>query len=497
MRLCVLAGAFAVATVLGNACSTPVPANPSSSLLTVGFGFGGTSLVGALSNFVDSLYAEPLLGMAWNGRPQPRLALEWEWRDGGRMLRLRLRQDVVFHDGSPLTAETVAASLQRRREDLGFKRVVSVESEGKDIVVIRLQKPDAFLLGELSTGTIKIGDGETLGTGPFKIRSREPETVLDAFQKYYQGPPSIHRVVVRTYETPRAAWAATMRGDVSFLYEVNRDAIGFVEAGSKVKTFPYARPYYVPLVFNIKHPTLGRREVRQAINEAIDRQAIVRTALNGRGQPADGPIWPYHWAYNSGNRSYTYNPEAARLRLESAGFTVEDPGGGDMPRRLKFQCLFWREDVQYERIALVVQKQLFEVGIDVEMVPVTLKELAERLGSGNFEAVLSQMTSSRSLEWMYWFWRSDAGFHRTGYTAADSALDMMRGAQSDDETRIAVADLQRILYEDPPAAFLVRLEGARAVEDSFVVPAEEPGRDILGSLRLWKPRNAARARASQ
>ncbi len=89
------------------------------------------------------------------------------------------------------------------------------------------------------------------------------------------------------------------------------------------------------------------------------------------------------------------------------------------------------------------------------------------------------MTSSRSLEWVYWFWRSVSangrGFHRTGYTAADSTLDMMRDAQSDDETRMAVADLQRILYEDPPAAFLVRLEGARAVDDSFVVPVEEPG----------------------
>jgi hypothetical protein len=56
---------------------------------------------------------------------------------------------------------------------------------------------------------------------------------------------------------------------------------------------------------------------------------------------------------------------------------------------------------------------------------------------------------------------------------------------------MAVADLQRILYEDPPAAFLVRLESARAVANSFVVPSDEPRRDILGTLWQWRPRALA------
>ncbi len=144
----------------------------------------------------------------------------------------------------------------------------------------------------------------------------------------------------------------------------------------------------MPIIFNVNHPVLGRREVRQAINEAIDRGAIVRTALNGRGQPADGPVWPNHWAYNSGSRSYTYNPDAARVRLDGAGFKVQDPGNGEMPRRFKFRCLFWREDAQFERIALVVQKQLFEIGIDVDMVPADPE--------GDQRSAFSRATSSQS-----------------------------------------------------------------------------------------------------
>ena len=52
---------------------------------------------GALPTLVDTLSAEPLIAIAWNGRPQPKLASEWKWSEDGRMLRLRLRKGVVFH----------------------------------------------------------------------------------------------------------------------------------------------------------------------------------------------------------------------------------------------------------------------------------------------------------------------------------------------------------------------------------------------------------------
>ena len=100
-----------------------------------------------------------------------------------------------------------------------------------------------------------------------------------------------------------------MRGDVAFLYEVNRDAIGFVEAGSRIRRSPYARPYYMPIIFNVNHPMLrqARGRDKPSTRRSIEAQ-IVRTALNGRGQPADGPVWPNHWAYNSGSRSVYLQP---------------------------------------------------------------------------------------------------------------------------------------------------------------------------------------------
>lgn len=491
-KVCLVIGCLTAVAALGPACSAHSPQGLTNGTLTVGFGIGGTALAGALQNFIDALSSEALVSIGWNGRTLPRLATGWSVADDGRTIKLQLRRSVVFHDGTPLTAEIVVARLRDLLKNPQFDRVKSIDLEGDESIVIRLHEPDAFLLGQLSYVAIKIGTNGDVGTGPFSLRSRTPEVVLEPFSKYHLGPPAIAKVVVRTYETPRASWAAMMRGDVSFLHEVNRDAVGFVEAESRIQTFSFPRPYYIPIVFNTRHSVLGRPAVRRAINEAIDRSEIVAKALNNRGQPADGPVWPYHWAYNSASRSYSYNPEAARIRLDAAGLPVKPGPVGEMPRRFKFRCLFWSEDAMFERIALVVQKQLFEIGIDAEMVPATLDEIGERHVSGDFEALLVQMVSGRSLDWVYTFWRSvqpkASGIARSGYTAADPALDRLRAARSDDETRIAVADLQRILYEDPPAAFLVRPETARAVDQSFTVPIEEKGRDILGTIWQLKPR---------
>jgi peptide/nickel transport system substrate-binding protein len=496
------AALFASCAALAIGCTDQPAIRSTDSTLTIGLGYGGTSKAPALQNFLDSLYAEPLVAMGWDGRPQPKLAESWSWSDEGRTLQLRLARGVTFQNGTPLTAPIVASELRRRVGGPGaFGRIHSIETDGDQQIVFRLREPDSFLLAELSTGNIKTGKEQSAGTGPFVLKNREPEVILEAFPKYHLGKPSISRIVVRTFDTPRASWAAMMRGEIEFLYEVNRDAVGFLEAGSRIQIFSFPRPYYIPIVFNMHHPVLGRREVRRAINEALDRSEIVAKALHGRGQPADGPIWPYHWAYNSASRSYSYNPEAARTRLDGAGLPLVAARNGGMPKRFHFRCLFWAEDADFERIALVVQKQLFQIGIDVEMVPMTLEEIRERHAGGNFEAILVQMTSSRSLDWVYWFWRSvPAGavaYGRSGYTAADSVLDRIRAAQSDEETRTAVADLQRVLYDDPPAAFLVRPDTARALDASFNIPTEAPRRDILGTLWQWRPASVPSAQAAR
>ena len=422
-----------------------------------------------------------------------RLAENWELLKDGPGLRLRLRPNVQFHDGTPLTAGLAAQIVRdfvKRGGGLSYGGITRVDAEG-DAIVIRTREPEGFLLTDLAESQLSPANRPHIGTGPYAVVRTAPAIELRVFDRYYRGRPPIETVRFRSYQTQRSAWAAMMRGEIDAVHEVSRDAVEFIEAESTVKTYSFLRPYYTALGFNIGHPILRNVAVRRALSLAIDRPALIDQALRGRGQPAQGPIWPHHWAYTSAPRAYSYNPEAAKLLLDSAGYRLgHENTPGRMPSRFSFSCLLWAQDPRFERLALVVQKQLYDVGVAMEIVPVSdLKEWGTRLGTGRYEAFLSDQTSGRSLGWLHRFWHSPAPggavYLNSGYRSADAVLDRLRRAVSDEDTRAAVDDLQNVFYEDPPAVFLAWSQVSRAIRSDFTVPTESSP-DIMGSLWQWR-----------
>jgi ABC-type transport system substrate-binding protein len=277
-----------------------------------------------------------------------------------------------------------------------------------------------------------------------------------------------------------------MRGDIDMLYEVSRDSTEFVQAETTVRTYSFPRAYYIPLVFNVRHPILRNVEVRRAINEALDRSALVRDGLRGQATAADGPVWPQHWAYSPPDRPFMFDPAAARRRLDAAGYPLKPNAERRVPIRFSFKCLIFANDSRFDRFAVIVQKQLADVGIDMRLDPQPLDKLVPRFASGDFDGFLLEM-SGRSLSRVYDFWRfHDGMLINSGYRAADTVLERIRGAQSDEETRAAVAELLRVMRDDPPAAFLAWQKTSRAVSARFDV-APEADRDIISNLWLWRP----------
>jgi peptide/nickel transport system substrate-binding protein len=457
----------------------------------------------AASTIGDSLSSEPLVTIGFDGRPQAGLAESWELLPDGLGIRLKLRPRVLFHNGKPADAAIMARILREQTADFkkqgwaGPENIREISAPAPDEIVIRSYRPDALLLPDLTIFNIADPLDPQIRTGPFRLVSRKPVVSLEAFADYYLGRPSIDAIEVRPYETQRKAWTAMMRGEVNALHEVSREAADFVEAESAVRSYSLLRPYHVAVVFNLRHPVLARRDVRVALNEAVDRDAVVRDAMRGRGVPADGPIWPSHWAYSSARRSYSHNPDAARLRLEAAGLHVDrQRSAGHMNSRFRFTCLVPADDTRFERIALVVQRQLFEVGVDMDIQAVPVLDMVKRAANGDFDAFLFEMTSGRTLSWVYRFWHSPfeglSPGMRTGYSGADAPLDRLRLAQTDDETRIAVSDLQRVFYDDPPAIFLAWPRETRAVDALFHVPYLSD-RDVESNVRQWRLMPAALA----
>ncbi len=475
----------AFAAVCADGCRPAV--SPSAQVHTLRIGIQNSPE--ALGVFAELLFADPLLTIDWHGRPSPRIASDYRWLDNGRTLQLSLKPDVQFHDGTPVTAATVAQVLQQQERRGGFQFVTSVEPQDAGVVLIHLSRPDAFLIDALAGTPIIHIQNPDVGTGPFKLLVRTPAIRAERNVTYYRGRPGIEQVQVAMYDTPRLAWVAMMNREVDMVTEVNRDSVEFLQGAARFVTYSSIRPYYIPLVFNLRHPILQNVDVRRALTTAIDRDEILVRAMHRHGQVAEDPLWLYNWAYTPAARRHDFDPGAAAAKLETAGFPVRQATQpGTMPSRFRIRCMFWDGDPQYERIALLLQRQLAAIGVDLVPEPIEQTKLQSRIKSGEFETYIYQLASGKSFDSTYLFWHADANGtgqkQNVGYTGVNDALDRLRAAHGDSEVRVAVADLRQRFYEDVPAAFIVWVEATRAVDSRFDVgDATDP--EMLANLWRW------------
>jgi peptide/nickel transport system substrate-binding protein len=449
---------------------------------------------------IDLLTLESPIGVGWDGKPSRRVIDKWEWSTDGLTLRLWLRSGVTFHDGTKLTNAIAAEILQESLKPGGMvvtKTLMSIVPEGNDQIVIRTGQPEGFLLSDMSLANFSLPGLPAIGTGPFRVESDKAPAILRAFDGYRGGRPAVDTVKVSAYETQRQAWAAMMRGEADVLHEVSVESLDFVEAESTVQTFSFVKAYYHALVFNLTLPLFAQKDVRRALNAAVDRTQVVDISLRKRAIPSDGPIWPYHFGRSAEQPSYKYDPARAEALLDGVGLTPgREQQPGRMPSRFRFTCLIPVDDQQMQRIALVVQKQLFNIGVDMDVEAMPFRELQRRVGTGRFEAALVAPAAFRSLNNVYALWHSvpeDTKALNLHYSSADTALDRLRAAIKDEDIKTAVADLQRAFYDDPPAVFLDWMQTARAVSRSVLVQ-NEPGRDVMGTIQQWRPAAAKNAR---
>jgi ABC-type transport system substrate-binding protein len=371
----------------------------------------------------------------------------------------------------------------------GFREVYAINVVDADTFIVRSRTSRALMLDDFADITLMRRKGG--GLGAFSVAHQDDNRVLfEAVAGHFAGPSGIQKVEFVSFRSQRAAWAALMRGEVDALHEVTREAVEFVEKQVDQRVYPFLRPYVSGLLFNVERPTFRDPSIRRALAAAIDRDRIVSRAYHGRGVVAEGPLWPRHWAIATDAARQRQDVERAdgilsKLQLSNAG-TKAGP-----PSRLSFRCLIPPIETQpQERIALMLQRQLYERGVDMQLEPVTLPQMQQRMNSGDFDAVLIEFLG-RTPAWLYAFWHSPSAttpaFLRNGYSAADAALESLQSAQTDGQVRDAITRVYQVLYDDPPAIFIAWPEVSRAVSTDFEVLAPLES-DIMGTnLRLWRP----------
>jgi peptide/nickel transport system substrate-binding protein len=489
-----------IGSLIFAACATSARDSQTvpSRELVIGFPEGNTQDANVGSNqFTRILTTEGLTVGNVDGRSAPKLAESWRWENDGLTLRLHLRKGVFFHDGTPLTSTVVVRILRAAAADpnahslySALSDITAIRPDGDLQVLIDLSQRSAFLPDDLD---LPLPIRPDVGTGPFRLVSKGAEVLFERFDRYYLGVPTVERIHVKTFDALRNAWSSLLRGDVDMVTDVPAEAVEFIQT-QQVDVLRYKRRYQYMLAFNSRSGPFTAPAVRRALNFAVNREAIIQRALRGYGTAATSPLWPRHWAYDSSAAPFSFDQRQANSILDDAGLTRGKAGAASrVPNaRFKFTCLLAGDFSLHERLGLELQKQLYDVGVDMQFEVVSLDEYNQRIPEGKFEAVLVDLISGPSFARPYIFWRSASRFHGSnvfGYENAEAErlFELLRSSPLNEAaTRSATNRLQRVFLEDPPALSLAWSERARVVGPKFR-PVNDPDRDPVLSMWRWMP----------
>jgi peptide/nickel transport system substrate-binding protein len=267
------------------------------------------------------------------------------------------------------------------------------------------------------------------------------------------------------------------------------DAVEFIQ-NDDVQVVSYPRRYQYIVGFNSLRPPFTSSKVRRALNAAVDRRALIEKVLKGHGVVSTGPFWPQHWAYDSSVTSYGFDPGLAASLLDAEGLRTDNRNGAQRTR-FRFTCLIPANFSVIERVALELQKQLYDVGVDIQFEVVPSEDFDTRIREGRFEAMMIDVVSGPTLERGYQFWRSQRdfkGLNVFGYENAEAErlYDVLRSSTNEAAVRSATSRLQRIMLDDPPALFLAWNERTRAIRRNFRI-VQDPVRDPADPVyTIWK-----------
>jgi peptide/nickel transport system substrate-binding protein len=302
-------------------------------------------------NTVGTLLCESLFRQTPESEIGPGLATGAGYPDPRTMV-IELRDDVTFWDGSPMTAEDVAYSIERQRNPkLGgfwgghFQSVDAVEVTGPNEVTLKLKRPDYTLEGVLSfsAGMVvskavaeeqgeKYGtpDGEAMCTGAYRLGPWKTGDVLSVVRNddYWNGDvrPKVRQIDFRSVPEEPALTSGLLSGEIDGVYPEALSTLDQVRRSSELKVYEGPSVSIAAMVVNPKGP-LGDARVRRALSMAIDRQGLVDTLYKGTGEPARVLTGPATWGYerDAFREAYEALPPLGG-DLEEAKRLVEEAG---------------------------------------------------------------------------------------------------------------------------------------------------------------------------
>lgn len=319
---------------------------------------------------------------------EPDLAEKWDVSEDGLQYTFYLKEGVKFHDGTEVNADAVKFSIDRQTNpdhefyntgtypyaEFTFGPIKSVEVVDEYTIKFTLNEPFAPFLGNMAMHAASIVSPEAVkkygadftknpvGTGPYKFVSWTPgvEIVLEKNDDYFKDAPSIEKLIFKPITEAQTRLAELEAGNIDVMVNIPPDDLERLRGNEKVTMIEQPGMHVWWTAFNTQRAPFDNVKVRQAVNYAIDKDAIVNGILQGSGEVANSPLPPTVWGHNPNVKNYDYDLDKAKELLAEAGY----PDG--------FEVTYWVPESgsgmqQPQAMAAAIQSDLAKIGVKVKI----------------------------------------------------------------------------------------------------------------------------------
>ena len=234
-----------------------------------------------------------------------------------------------------------------------------------------------------AAGTKEVIDNEPIGTGPFRFKSYQKDAVIryEAHDAYWEGKPPADKLVFAITTDPSVRFQKLKAGECHIMPYPNPADLEAMESDSDINLMRQEGLNIGYLAFNTEKEPFTDKRVRQALNMAINKQAIIDVVFKGAATMAKNPIPPTIWSYNEDTRDYSYDPAKAKALLETAGVTGLKTNIWAMPVQRPY-------NPNARRMAELIQADWAAVGVEAEIVTFEWAEYLDRVRKGEHDTVL-------------------------------------------------------------------------------------------------------------
>jgi peptide/nickel transport system substrate-binding protein len=425
---------------------------------------------------------DKLVDIDAEGNLVPMLAESWEWNDAGTEVTLKLRQGVVFHDGTPLDAEAVRYTLDRYKTLEGSRRaaelgtIASVEVIDPATVKLVLSSPSVSLLTQLTDRAGMIVSPTAAAAmsadafaaapvcaGPYTLAEYLPQerVVLEKFADHWRADEySFDRVIFQAIPDTNVRLLNLRSGDLDLAENIAPNDIPSIESDAGLKVAIGDQPAYEMILFNLNGPgadadVAAHPELREAFSLGIDREAINQVVFGGRYTTGNQPFPPSSPWYNQDFPVPARDVEAAKAKLAEAGLD-----GAEID-------LMISTSPERAAVAEMMQAMLSEVGITLNINPTEFVAMRQQASEGNFEAYVIGSSGRVDPDLNISLVLQSGTANNAGrYSSEELDALLAKGrATSDQAARKAIYDeAMAVIMRDMPGIYLYNQRAAYAMK---------------------------------